>query len=46
MYKTSGSVVSASEFLCVVYAKALENVFSDTTSCEETISRVLGTEMR
>ena len=45
MYNTDGRVASASEYGCGMYANALENVSSNTTSCEETIFRVLGTYM-
>ena len=43
MYKNSSHVMSASEYGHGVYSNAVENVFSHTTSCEETILHVLGT---
>ena len=42
IYETSGCTVSASEYGSDVYANALENVLSNTTSCEETVFCVLG----
>ena len=43
IYETAGRIESASEYGRDVYANALENVSSNTTSCEENIFRVLGT---
>ena len=43
IYKTAGCVMIASEYGRDIYANALEKYLSNTTSCEETIFRVLGT---
>ena len=43
MYETDGCIKSDSEYGHEVYANALENVLSYTTSCEETIFCVIGT---
>ena len=43
MYDTYGPVGSASEYGCGVFANTLENMFLNTTSCEETIFCVIGT---
>ena len=37
IYKTADCIGSASEYRCDAYDNALENVMSNTTSCEETI---------
>ena len=42
IYETSGRVTSASEYGRDMYANALEKVFSNKTTCEETIFRALG----
>ena len=44
--ENSGCIASASEYGLDVYANALENIFSNTTSCEENIFHVLGMYMR
>ena len=41
MYETAGRIAIASEYGFDVYANALENVSSNTTSCEETIFCVI-----
>ena len=43
IHKTSGCIESASEYRSDVYANTLENVFSNTASCEENNFRALGT---
>ena len=43
MYNTAGNVASDSEYGCDVNANELENVLLNTTSCEETIVREIGT---
>ena len=42
LYDTTGCIASAFEYGRDFYANALENVSSNTTSCEETIFSVLG----
>ena len=42
MYNTPDRVSSASEYGRDMYDNALENVLSNTTSCEENIFHVLG----
>ena len=37
IYDISDCVMSASEYGCDVYYNAIDNVFSNTMSCEETI---------
>ena len=43
IYDISGCFMSASEYGCGVYYNAIDNVFSNTMSCEETIFCALGT---
>ena len=43
IYDTSGRIASFYEYGCDVYANAIEKLLSNTTACEETIFRVLGT---
>ena len=43
MHKTAGHIVSASEYGRDMYDNTLEKRSSNTTLCEETILRVLGT---
>ena len=43
IYETSGHIASASEYGIDVYDNSLENISSNTISCEETIFRALGT---
>ena len=45
IYKTVGIIASDSEYRSDVYANALGNVLSNTTSYEENILLVLGTYM-
>ena len=40
---TAGNIISASDRGCDVYANVLENILLNTTSCEETIFRLIGT---
>ena len=46
IYDTAGRVSVASEYGRHVYANGLKGVLSNTTSCEETILRVLSTVRR
>ena len=46
MYETAGRVANASKYGCEVYANTLENVSSNTMSCEENTFNVIGTYMR
>ena len=46
MYKTAGFITSVSEYERDMYANALENVSSNTASCEENVFHILGTYMR
>ena len=42
IYETASCIASESEYRHDVYANAIENVLSNTTSCDKTIYRVLG----
>ena len=43
IYEISGRITIDSEYGCELHTNVLENVSSNTTSCEETIFWVLGT---
>ena len=43
IYETAGCMEISSEYGHDMYANTLENIFSNTTSCEETIFCVLHT---